>query len=254
MSTRPVNEDDLHAYVDGRLDADGARCVARYLDANPEAAARTRAWQAGGEMLRAALAAKAAEPVPSRLNLARLAETRQARAWAPARIAATLALALGMGGAFGWWARGSDVPHGLAGLGAEAALTQRVYATSGLVDFGPAAREQQLGFVGGAPVRAVQAPDLAGAGYRLLGGRLVPTAQGSATLFVYENAAGERISLFVRLMIGLDENASMRQVGSDGLAGFAWSRDGVGYSLISGAATPALRTLSDEVRRETERT
>ena len=64
MSERdnPIGEDDLHAYVDRRLQPERVEAVEAYLNANTEVASRVSAWRAQRETLRDQLAAKAAEP------------------------------------------------------------------------------------------------------------------------------------------------------------------------------------------------
>ncbi|TIL54623.1 MAG: anti-sigma factor, partial [Mesorhizobium sp.] len=41
------------------------------------------------------------------------------------------------------------------------------------------------------------APDLAAQGFQLVGGRLLPAGESKAAMLLYEDAKGERISLFV---------------------------------------------------------
>ena len=41
------------------------------------------------------------------------------------------------------------------------------------------------------------APDLVAEGFQLVGGRLLPAGQGKAAMLLYEDAKGQRISLFV---------------------------------------------------------
>ena len=63
----PIDDDLLHAFVDGRLDAATRAHVVAWLDANPEQAARVADWQAADQALRAAYEPVAQEPVPARL-------------------------------------------------------------------------------------------------------------------------------------------------------------------------------------------
>jgi len=45
--------------------------------------------------------------------------------------------------------------------------------------------------------RVESAPDLVAEGFQLVGGRLLPAGQGKAAMLLYEDAKGQRISLFV---------------------------------------------------------
>ena len=44
-AARPIDEDDLHAFVDGQLTPDRRASLQRYLDSNPDAARRVAAYQ-----------------------------------------------------------------------------------------------------------------------------------------------------------------------------------------------------------------
>ncbi|MHA7235904.1 anti-sigma factor family protein, partial [Burkholderia pseudomallei] len=51
----PPDEHDLHAYVDGRLDADARTAVERWLALHPARAEQVRRWRQDAQQLRAAL-------------------------------------------------------------------------------------------------------------------------------------------------------------------------------------------------------
>jgi anti-sigma factor RsiW len=251
---KAITEDDLHAYVDGFLNADDRARVERYLESHHEAATRIAAWQEGNEMLRRGLAHKAKEPLPSSLNIQRLAEARLARTWEPWRAAASILLALAIGTGTGWWAHGSNAPAGLTSLGQQAAVAQRVFVADSNqpIEFTSAGLTQKVGWISNHESREVTAPDLSEAGYKLLGGRLVATEQGVAPMFIYQNAQGGRISIFVRVMEAIDTNTPMRPIESKEVSGFAWSRNGIGFGVISSKPEPGLRELSNQVRDKIE--
>ena len=64
----PIGEDDLQAYVDGRLAPDRAAEVAAYLGERPELEARLAAYRAQSEALRERLRPVAQAPIPARLR------------------------------------------------------------------------------------------------------------------------------------------------------------------------------------------
>src|SRR3546814_8458469 len=74
MNGRPIGEDDLQAFVDGRLDAERQVEVAAYLERHADVARRVDGYRRQRDALRAALAPVAEEPVPPELNLARMIE------------------------------------------------------------------------------------------------------------------------------------------------------------------------------------
>ena len=255
----PIGEDDLHAYVDGQLDAERRATVERYLADHPDAAARIAGWQAGDQALRDALAWKLQEPVPAALNLARmvegrLVEARQARRFGLWQIAAGVVLAFAIGSGSGWMARGPRASTGLAAVGLEAAAAYRVFATDPMhpVEFGAGQKVQLVRWVTRRLGRPVSPPDLSAAGYRLMGGRMLATQDGPACMFLYDNAQRQRITLFVRPMHKRDMNAAMRPMHVKDATGFAWARNGLGFGLFTGAPLPVLHELSNRARSEME--
>ena len=247
-SGRPISEEDLHGFVDGRLDAGRASAVEQYLHNNPDAAARIRGWQASRSAVQALHGGADREPIPAALDVRRLMIDRQTRHWAPARVAAGLALALCVGAATGWFAHQPPPATGLAALGVEAVDAHRVFSGNPVqaVEFAPDALAGQLGRIGRFVGHPVAVPDLSASGYRLLGARLVATPQGAGCLFLYDGALG-RVSILMRSMHDADVNAPMRSVGSPGYAGFAWARRGLGVGVVADAPPEELRQLSDRV-------
>jgi anti-sigma factor RsiW len=256
VTERPIGEDDLHAHVDGRLEPARAQAVADYLSANPDAARRVDAHAAQRDALRAALAPIAAEPLPAELRLPHLVERRHLlrRRWRGpwTQVAAGLVLMLG-GMAGGWSLRGlSGAPqNGVGALAREAADTYAVYADDPVhpVEMDGGARADLQRWIADRLHRQVMVPDLARAGYRLLGGRLVSTPHGPAGLFLYQDSAGARLGMLVRPM-AVDKTARMARHDYGALAGYSWADDGMGYSLVGRAATPALHPMANEVRRQ----
>ncbi|HUF81974.1 MAG TPA: hypothetical protein VMN03_12605 [Burkholderiales bacterium] len=102
----------------------------------------------------------------------------------------------------------------------------------------------------------MRAPDLSGAGFALLGGRLLPaeTLSGAASLpatqFMYESAHGRRVTLYVR-------NASPQHGGSrpdyariGAVAVFHWTEGAIEYAVASADVRGSeLRALAELVRR-----
>jgi anti-sigma factor RsiW len=247
---RPIGEEELHAYVDDRLDPDRRQTVERYLQAHPEAGARIRRWQESSEALRQALAGRASEPIPASLSLPHLSALRTRRR-TPLRMVAGVALALMVGTGAGWVMRGPPGPSGLTALAMEAASGYRATAYNHLpLEF---AADRQADLVSwtsrqfGSPMPP---PDLTRSGYRLLGGRIALTVQGAGCLYVYDNGSGSRLTLFLRRMHGRDLEAPMQPLKDEDVSGFAWARDGIGFSLVSNQSTPTLHEISDHIRNE----
>src|SRR6201999_547422 len=97
-----ILEDELHAYVDGTLGPSRQAEVERYLHARPEVSRRVRAYEAQRDDLREAFATELGEPLASSINFPRLVEERLTRRRVPWLAAASVVLALLVGGAAGW--------------------------------------------------------------------------------------------------------------------------------------------------------
>jgi len=251
---RPIAEEDLHAYVDDQLDPARRSVVARYLEHNPVAAERVAAYSAQRGQLQAAFAALAAEPIPPALNLSRLVEESLARRRTPWRIAAAVALAVGVGGAGGWLVRSAVVPGQLTGIAAlehEAVVNHLVYATDRRhpIELGAAQRDDLAQWVSSRLRHPVAPPDLDALGYRFMGGRLVATGHGAAALFMYDNNHGTRLSIFVRPMrAGQSTPILVLDIGD--VDGCAWVDKGVGYTLIADEPYKDLEWMSEYVRKQ----
>jgi len=251
-SERPISEDDLHAYVDGVLDAARQPDVEQYLRDHPEAATRVAGWQMADEALRRAVAWKAAEPVPAQLNVARIANARLNQRWVPWRMAASILVALVIGAGSGWVAHTPDTDRGIASVASEAAMAQRVFAMDPMhpVEFAADQQAQLVNWVSARLGRPVVPPDLSKSGYHLMGGRVVATDHGPAGMFLYQNADGHRMTLFVRPMGKIDMNANMQPVQMADTTGFVWANNGLGISLVANHPMANLHDLANQVRSD----
>ncbi len=252
MNQRPITEDDLHGYVDQVLSPERRAEVAAYLDDHPDVGRRVAGFADQRQMLRAALAPIAEEPVPARLNLARMIEGR--RRHIPIRWAIAAMLLLSIGGAFGWDLRGSlqPAPGGLAALAQEASDSFNVYAPDHVrpVEMRASDRAELVDWVSSRLRRTVKVPDLSPSGYRLMGGRLIATSHGPAAMFMYDNDRGSRIVMLTRPMNSADQNAPMTARSNGDVAGFSWADGGTGYSVVGQAPADVLKPLADAVRKQ----
>lgn len=251
-SERPISEDDLHAYVDGVLDSARQPDVERYLRDHPEAAMRIAGWQMTNDALRRAVGWKAAEPLPTRLNVARIANARLSQRWVPWRTAASILVALVVGAGGGWMAHTPNPERGIAAVATEAAIAQRVFAMDPMhpVEFAGDQQAQLVNWVSTRLGRPVVPPDLSKSGYHLMGGRVVATEHGPAGMFLYQNADDHRMTLFVRPMGKIDMNAKMQPVQMADTTGFVWANNGLGISLVANHPMANLHDLANQVRSD----
>lgn len=260
MSAIPgaFEEHELHARLDGRLSPERTAEVDAYLAAQPEARARLQRYVEQQELLRAAFAEQTAGPIPARLRVTRLLAEQRRRSYQRfARIAAAVVLVVA-GGVGGWAARDvarpflpSTNPAGSNArtITADAIAAYRVFSPEVRhpveVDVGQEAHlVQWLSKRLGQPLVA---PDLTAAGFRLMGGRLLPAEAGPAAQFMYENGK-ERVTLYLRTGIGGE--TAFRYSEENGVGAFYWSDQGFGYALAAKADRDLLLRLSEIVYRQ----
>lgn len=251
--SRPVSEDDLHAYIDGAL-SDARRAeVETYLDSNPHVAERFGRFAQQRDSLRAALGPIADEPVPPQLNPDHLVAGRP-RSLRPQWAAVAACLLVVLGGAGGWTLRGlgADSEVGIAALANEASYSYAVFGSDPVRAVEVSADDQDglVRWMENRLARRVHVPDLAGAGFQLIGGRIVATQNGPAGLLMYDDTAGRRIAILMRPMIEQDRNARMAQQRRGDVVGYSWADNGMGYSLVGKDGPRRLHPVADEARRQ----
>ena len=253
---RPITEEDLHAYVDAVLKPPRLDEVEAYLKAHPDVAVRVAGYARQAEDLRAAFAPIAREPVPAELNLARLIEARRRPSrLAPWRAAAAAILLFGFGAAGGWSLHGpapAVAPTGIAALAQEAAYNFSVYGPDHVhpVAMRATARNDLVSWLSSRLQMPVTVPDLSASGYRFMGGSLVATVHGPAGMLMYDNDHGIRLVMFMRPM-GVDKDVHTMVPSANGaVAGFSWSNNGIGYSLVGAVAPEILHPLANQVRAQ----
>ena len=256
-----ISEDELHALVDGRLASDAAAALRRRLAADPEAAATVAAWLAQREALRALYGPIAESPLPASLvsaaEHAHRAHTQAAqwRRWGG--MAAALLLAFGVG----WFSSGRwDLSHGgmAAGPGQARHFAQQAAVAHAVfqpevrhpVEVTAAQQEHLVQWLSKRLGRPLKVPVLTAQGYELVGGRLLPGDEGARAQFMYQNASGQRITLYLgALKPGSSEaNATAFSFLDSGpVPGFYWVDHGFGYAIAGQLPRAALHDLASAV-------
>lgn len=245
----------LSAWLDDELDAAQRARVEAWLREHPQDAARVRLWGADRDALRARFDPVLAEPLPPALRRRLRPRTL---AGTPLTRAAVVALLLGSGvllGAGGMWRWQVQHPTGrLAQLGQwpqRAALAHAVYAPDHKhpVEVSAADEEHLLRWLSRRTALPLKAFDLRAQGFALMGGRLLPDTPGPAAQLLYEDAAGQRISLYLHP----PEDAApvaFRFEKLEGLHLYHWAEGGVACALVGTLPRERLLALAMAVYRQ----
>ena len=255
-----VSEDELHALVDGRLSGTRRQAIEQRLAQDAAAAATGLAWQQQRDALKELHAQVLDEAVPAPLaaGARQVANHRRQRdQWSRwGGMAAGVALAFGLGwlshGQYGAGAvarqAGTPAAIGLANAREfihQATVAHMVYAPEVRhpVEVAAADQEHLVKWLSKRLDRPLKVPNLSAQGYDLVGGRLLPGTEGARAQFMFQNAAGERVTLYLGAMKDLaagkpatagpqDRRETAFSFSSDGpVPGFYWVDQGFGYAL-----------------------
>lgn len=225
-----VTEADLHAYVDGQLDAARRAAVESYLATNPAEADRIEAYREINKALRSLNEPQLKESVPTEL----LRPFAEHRPLYPLRIAASITWLL-VGGIAGWLLHVTEPsPQSFAQELVKDAVFAHVVYTPEIRHPVEVAADQEQHLIQwlsrrlGAPVRA---PQLSSLGYELIGGRLLPAEGTPAAQFMYQNRQGNRLTLYLRTGVEQNRATGFEYSLQDKVSVFYWFDGPFGYAL-----------------------
>ncbi len=231
MSRKPksVSDAELHAYVDAQLDPARSADIEAWLSANPEAAARVDAYRAQNRALQSLFEPVLDQPVPARLT-----ETLTRPRKRPAlRVAAVVAW-LAVGGVTGYALHGwhTPAPEPLLFAG-RAAVAHVVYAAEVLHPVEVTADQEKhlVQWLSKRLGKELRTPDFTPLGYQLVGGRLLPGDKGPAAQFMYQDASGARLTLYVSTPGASAQPTAFRYEEEAGTHVLYWVDRGLGFAL-----------------------
>ena len=235
MSDKQHNIDDaeLHAYVDGLLDDDRRAAVEAALGASPDSAEQVRAYREQNRGLMSLFGDVTKEDIPERLSVDSLLQRNVWRRRMRAIAGASLWLAIGLGS--GWGAnellrQSSSSAFEIAGQAVDA---HRVYTVEVRHPVEVAADEEKhlVAWLSKRLGYKIHMPHFNKFGYDLVGGRLLPSKQGAAAQFMYENAEGMRLTLYATKTLK-NKITAFRFIKAGGISAFYWLDGPVAYALI----------------------
>jgi anti-sigma factor RsiW len=247
-----ISEAELHAHLDGELDAARCAVVDAFLAVHPEEAARARSLRRQTRLIARAYGPLLERPLPSSMVKSALAPTHRPQAsWRRVAVAAAAALLLFASGAgSGWWARERSIP-GLpeAGLLADAVSAHLLYTAEVRhpVEVGADQQDHLLTWLSRRLNLPLAAPDLGAAGFELVGGRLLPAAHGPAAQLMYPDASGRRLTLYVRPSADPAAETAFRFAQEGPLNALYWRDQGGAWALLGELPREDLVRLAHQV-------
>lgn len=168
-------------------------------------------------------------------NQVRRASRRRTRPAAWMRIAAAIALFV-VGGATGWGLHGAGIGPSLGEprFVRDAVGAHIVYAAAVRhpVEVGADQEAHLVGWLSKRLGSPLKAPKLDGLGYQLVGGRLLPDEGVAAAQFMYEDASGKRLTVYVRPAHEREDTA-FRFVSDRGVSALYWVDAPLACALIA---------------------
>jgi anti-sigma factor RsiW len=234
---------ELHAYLDGELaPADRAR-VDTWLETHPEGAERLDGWRRDRDAVAALYLETLHEPLPERMaEVLRQAPQQRPEPESGSWMRAAAAILLLVAGAAAGWI-GHDVTAS-QDAGTRAGNKFVHNAVSAHVVFtkerrhavevmaGKEEDEKHLvRWLSRRLGRPLNPPSLNEAGFTLVGGRLVADDGGPAAQFMYEGAAKNRLTLYVRSARN-EEGTAFRIVTDRDVSAFYWIDRTYAYALV----------------------
>ncbi len=223
-----------------------------------------RAWAAQREALRGLHREVLDEPVPAHLldAVARPSPRRWLQAGA---LAASILVAFGAGWiGHGQWslrqagtlaARPATAPA--LAFAHDAAVAHAVYSPEKRHPVEVAATEQQhlVQWLSRRLDKPLQVPDLSAQGYTLVGGRLLPGEAGARAQFMFEDAAGQRVTLYIGALAAprngiASQESAFRFAADDPVPSFYWADQGFGYALAGKLPREALLAIATAVYKQ----
>jgi len=248
VSRLPVTDAELHAHVDGVLSPARRADVEAYLAEHPEDAARVAAYREQLLVLHREYDPVLNEPLPSRRGVAR--HDRLRPTWRYGALAAVFLLGI----AVGWQlhAYRADQRSESAAWPRRAAIAHVVYSPEVRhpVEVGADQEAHLVAWLSKRLGSPLKVPHLAGVGYALVGGRLLPGERGPVAQFMYQDGKGQRLTLYVRVNPDPNRETAFQFAQERGIGVFYWVDRQLGYALSGEIEKAELLRVATAVHRQ----
>lgn len=252
MSSRRESQDEarINAWLDGELSPAERRELEQAAASDPALAARLQLDREIMRTLRTAYHDIAHSPVP-----ARLLHAVGPRPWTWSRRIAAAAACVLLGAALGWHASRWSEPARMAAarpVSVEAVAAHAVYLPEVRhpVEVDSSQRTHLDRWLSKRLSHELVSPELRAFGFNLVGGRLLPDSGRPAAQYMYENAAGERITIYARGEPRATAPTALRLVEDRGFRVVHWEADRMSYAVTGRLDKQTLQRVADSVREQ----
>lgn len=249
---KSINDSELHAYLDGQLDEQQRKEIESNLPGDTHAREKLHAYSDMNLALHELYDPVLDEDIPAKLlNVS-------SRRPSYRNIAASIFFFI-FGSLFGWqWqlnlAQTENGPSATdRNLVQPAAFAHAVYAVEVAhpVEISAEQHQHLNRWLSKRLKTSLSAPDLTDSGYRLIGGRLLPSTEDRmAAQYMYENRNGNRVTLYVRRGDWGSHAQPISYREQKGYAMFYWTDDDMGYALTGTLDKHPQQALAQEIYKQ----
>lgn len=271
LPSQVLTENEIHTLVDGQASPEKLAALRLRLSLDSAGQATLEKWQRQRDVLRGLHQQVLDAPVPKTLQLAAqqsfAAQQEINQWWRWGGMAASVMLAFGVG----WlshtaWNGGAETRLA-SSAPSRAKMTSEFVRQAGLahVVYAPeqrhpvevAAAEQAhlVQWLSKRVGKPLKVPNLNDQGFALVGGRLLPGEAGARAQFMFQDAVGTRITLYLgavaKLPVGTEVDETGFQFAADAaVPSFYWIDQGFGYALAGPVPRDVLMKLAEAVYRQ----
>ena len=243
-----ASDDDLQRLVDGELEPSRRLELDAYLVQHPVESERVRALQEMNTGLRALLDPELSEPVPARFL------SRQPSPVARLRWVGLAAGLFAIGVVTGWLVHGAiSTPVQQAfSLPRQAAIAHAVYAPEVRHPVEVEAKEEDhlVRWLSKRLGTDLKAPKLGPLGFDLVGGRLLSGPNGPVAHFMFQDARGARLTLYVSTQRTETRQTAFRFSQEERVSVFYWIDGRNGYALSGEIGREQLLGIANAVYQQ----
>ncbi|WP_152014124.1 MULTISPECIES: anti-sigma factor [unclassified Bosea (in: a-proteobacteria)] len=247
--SHPIGDDDIQAFIDGRLAPARQREVEAFLASEPALRSRIEQFRADAQALRAAAQQRPLEPIPASLRLSEIRRRSAARNRGFYRRLAAGFCIFAFGAALGLsFPQHQPDTSSVRPQMSDAVVAFRAFAgrDNDAVEV-PAAQTAVLKRLMSDHLRQdIAIPDLSGLGLAFRGGRLLASDEGPGGMFVYREPNGGEIALYVKTL-ATPRKAPLASRQDGDLVAYFWFTGELGYAVLGSSSSPLVKRAAERL-------